>query len=154
MTIIKPPKNESLGIHVETIKKVHTQTENEPRNLGGTLPIIVLFLLFACSFTNRSSHSDPGKKQVESGFVSHHDPGACLTVKTFTDRAFSMASAVVKHAVCHQDKFKKMHDTRMAGNKMASLKNTGNRSGPANIFRFYPLFHYHTPVTDEYPILG
>jgi hypothetical protein len=126
--------------------------ENEHNDFGGTLLIIVLFLLFACSFSNSSLHKESVKFRVESNLVHHPDHNALPTVNTIIDQAGSMTSVPVKNSVRLHDEYKIMYDSRMASKRMANLQKARDLTVPAIIRRFYPMYHYHTPVTDEYNV--
>lgn len=128
--------------------------ENEHNDFGGSLLIIVLFLLFACSFSNSSLHKESGKLRIESNFVHHPDHNALPTVNTVIGQAGTMASVPVKNSARLHDEYKTRYDSRMASNRMANLQKAEDLSGPATIRRFYPLYHYHNPVTDEYTVQG
>ena len=128
--------------------------ENYSKDFGVTILVIVLFFLFACSFTNSTRQHSAGKPRTESVSGYQQNNPALVWVNHIIDGEDIFISVIKKYPSRIIDLFKTLNNNRLIGQKFAVLQKIEFSSSPAPLYGFYFQYQYHSQKVDDYPALG
>jgi len=130
------------------------QKENYTKDLGGTILVIVLFFLFACSFTNSTKHHSAGKPPTESVSGFHQNHPALISANPVIEREGIFISVIKKYPDRINYLLKTLNVNRIIGQKFVALQKIKFSSAPSPLRSFYFQYQYHSQKVDDYPALG
>jgi hypothetical protein len=130
------------------------QRGKNTKDFGVTILVLVLFFLFASSFTRTSRLNTNSKPKTESFSGYQLNYPAQVTVNSNFDQEDIFTSVIKKYPNRTINEVKRLNYSILLIQRMATLRKIEFQSGPAPQLRLFCLYQYHYQNDKDYPALG